>query len=138
MGSDVLIIINCIAIAVIGGTYYLLAERFAPEMPLAIDLIIALLAGLLMAVVNHLALNRRFGAREEKMTFQDWNHLILVFSVTAGAILSLSQLVLSKYVPEARTGNHLLMLALYLLILGLTAHSQGSRSSPEQTKESQK
>src|SRR5690625_5411732 len=81
-------------------------------MPLAIDLIIALLAGLLMAVVNHLALNRRFGAREEKMTFQDWNHLILVFSVTAGAILSLSQLVLSKYVPEARTGNHLLMLAL--------------------------
>ncbi len=56
-----LIIINYIAITVIGGAYYILAARFAPEAPLALGLIAALLAGLLMAMVNHLALNRQFG-----------------------------------------------------------------------------
>lgn len=131
-----LIIINYIAIAIIGGAFYLLAERFAPEMPLSLGLIVALLAGLLMVVVNHLALKRQFGAREDSMTFQDWNHRVLVFVVTVSVMLSLGQLVLTRQLPEPRPGPHLLMLALFLLMIGLTAYTQGARSRPEQNEPS--
>ncbi|MDT3682537.1 MAG: hypothetical protein ROY82_08715 [Truepera sp.] len=131
-----LIFINYIAIAVIGGTYYLLAERFASETPFAVGLIVALLAGLLMVVVNHLALKRQFGAREDSMTFHDWNHRVLVFVVTVSVMLSLGQLVLTRQLPEPRPGPHLFMLALFLLMIGLTAYTRGPRSRPEQNEPS--
>lgn len=101
------------------GTYNLLAKRFAPEMPLPLSFSAALVVGLLMSLMNHLV-GRRLGARKGNLTFHDWSHLVLVFAATAAIMLSLSQLVLTQRLSEPRTGRHLIMLALFMLSLGLT------------------
>jgi len=125
--SGVLTVVNYVLIVVLGLGHYLLLPRFAPDVPVDLSLGVAILAGLLMCLANYGFLDRRFGRRARDLNLNDWLYFILVFAVTVGIMLSISQLVLGKQLPAPRTGHHLFMLAANLPILGLSSFQTAKR-----------
>lgn len=124
--------INYLAIVAIGGAYYLLITRFAPDVPFGLGLAAAAAAGLIMCLTNYLALTRKTRERATKLRVHAWWYFLLVFAVTAGLILSISQIVLARSLPSGRVSSNFILLALNLLILGLSSFVADQRHRTEQ------
>lgn len=122
-----LVIINLLLITAIGGTYYLLASHFAADIPLALGLAIAALAGLLMSLANYLILASRSSLRLHSLALYDWLYLGLAFIATFQVILAIGQLILAKLHPAIRGGHPYWMTALNLLMLAFSATAYAER-----------
>lgn len=122
-----LVIINLLLITAIGGAYYLLASRFTADIPLALGLAVAALAGLLTSLANYRILARRSSLRLHSLALYDWLYLALAFIVTVQVFLAINQLILAIRHPAIQSGHPYWMIALNLLVLGFSAHWNAQR-----------
>ncbi len=113
--------LNYVVVGVLAGAHYLAAARnqIAIAFPVWLYLVTALLAGALVARVDHMFLSRRPPGQSAELSYRDWGQVLFVFFAATAVVLEATQQGMAATLPEPRVGRSLVSLALSLLLLGV-------------------
>lgn len=117
------------------GAFYLLAKQFAPNMPTALSNTATAAAAALITYINYIIITRRANREHRPINYSDCGHLLIVFFVTVGIMLTATQFVLAHILPNSRWWDLFLNLALQLLLLGIFGFQHDQRHRTQRARE---